>query len=170
MWRRIKCLVWIEDGLVSARSALNHTQLGRAGLAWGWMYEAWRRIVVWGYSGNGSPRQRCSMVTCLSSAWHHICQNVRVCVWEGVCVALHVCVCVSREFMPTLCLVASRDGAGLASCWGTQEAELEENMTYIAIREKRILSFHNAHRSTLQTDVYSTQMHNMFSFSSDIIS
>lgn len=93
-----------------------------------------------------------------------------VCVCGRVFVWPCICVCVSREFMPTLCLVASRDGAGLASCWGTQEAELEENMTYIAIREKRILSFHNAHRSALHTDVYSIQMHNMFSFCSDIIS
>lgn len=27
-------MVWMEGGLVSARSELNHTQLGRAGLAW----------------------------------------------------------------------------------------------------------------------------------------
>lgn len=52
-----------------------------------------------------------------------------------------VCVCVSLEVMPALCLVASRDGAGLASCGDTQEAELEENMTYIAIREGGCLAF-----------------------------
>lgn len=49
--------------------------------------------------------------------------------------------CASLEVVPALCLVASRDGAGLASCCDTQEAELAESMTYIAMREGGCLAF-----------------------------
>lgn len=55
-----------------------------------------------------------------------------------VCLLLHVCVFVSRE---ALRIVASRDVAELASCSNTQEAELEQNMTYIAISEGGRLAF-----------------------------
>lgn len=33
MWRRMEWMVWMEGELVLARSGLDHTQLGRAGLA-----------------------------------------------------------------------------------------------------------------------------------------
>lgn len=71
--------------------------------------------MVWGYRGNGGPRQWCSMVTYLRSSWHRFSQNVCVCVF----------VCAPGRS------ASSAFGAGLASCWDTQE----ENMTYIAIRE-----------------------------------
>lgn len=62
--------------------------------------EAWWWSAVWGCRGSGGPRQRCSMVTCLRSAWHRFTQNL--------------CGCVSLEEVPTLCLVAFRDGAAEA--------------------------------------------------------
>lgn len=34
----------------------------------------------------------------------------------SVCMWVFVCVCVSQVASPALCLVAFRDGAGLASC------------------------------------------------------
>ena len=33
MWRKMEWMVWMEGGLVSARFGLDHTQLGRAGMA-----------------------------------------------------------------------------------------------------------------------------------------
>lgn len=60
-----------------------------------------------------------------------------------MCVSLCVCVCVPSD---QLCvLVAFSDGVGLTSCWNTQETELQENMTYITIREAGCLAFKNPH-------------------------
>lgn len=92
MW--MEWTVWMQGELVSPRSGLDHTQLGRAGLAWGWIDKAWCWIVVWGCRCNGGPRQWCSMVACLRSAWHHFWQNV--------------CVSVSLEVVPAFGGIHSR--------------------------------------------------------------
>lgn len=137
MWRRMEWMVWMEGELVSARSGLDHTQLGRAGLAWGWIYEAWCWTVVWGYSGNGGPRQWCSMVTCLRSAWHHFCRNVCVCV------------CVPRGS-------ASSVFGGILRWGRASHAETLKRQSWRKIwptlpKEGRVLCFQNIHRSNLNT-------------------
>lgn len=135
MWRGMEWMVWMEGELVSARSGLDHTQLGRAGLAWGWIYEAWCWTVVWGYSGNGGPRQWCSMVTCLRSAWHHFCRNV--------------CACVPRGS-------ASSVFGGIQRWGRASHAETLKRQSWRKIwptlpKEGRVLCFQNIHRSNLNT-------------------
>lgn len=133
-WRRMEWMVWMVGGLVSARSGLDHTQLGRAGLAWGWIYEAWCRIVVWGYGGEGGPRQWCSMVTCLRSAWHRFCRNVCVCVPRGC--ASSVFGGIQRWARASLMLRHSRGRVG-----GKYDLHCHKG--------ERMLSFHNIQKGNL---------------------
>lgn len=89
MWRRMKCMLWMEDGSMSARSGLDHTdEEVRPGLC----LVHWCMVLVWESSGNRDTGMWWSVVTHLGSvlAWH-LSERVYVSLLLYVC----VCMCIS---------------------------------------------------------------------------